>query len=329
MQASGRVAALESATSLSVPSASGASRPQAVVALVASILAIATAIATLRVHAFVTSIDLPAHDAPLPAVRAMSDLRPVEVTMTTPSWTKVRATVTIDQLRTDHPLWRQMHFDDWDRIAPPFRRAGLAAMIRAHATVLTSGPRLWRDMTAADWDRIPQPIRAMAYLRMIWHWARVEAVGVEFGLQPEMLAQTIAAIVMTESWFEHRAVNQNAWGNRDLGLGQCSDYCRDTIDEMATRGEIAIAPSEADYFNPWVATRLTTIWFERELGRTEGDIDLAIRAYHRGLDAALDDKGTMYHTRVVRLRERYIRTQGTSDSWRFLARAIRSGAIRP
>lgn len=98
---------------------------------------------------------------------------------------------------------------------------------------------------------------------------------------PERLAQTIAAIVMTESWFEHRAVNQNRWGNRDLGLGQCSDSCRDTIDEMAARGEIGIAPSEADYFNPWIATQVATIWFERELHSADGNVDVAIRAYPR------------------------------------------------
>ena len=181
-------------------------------------------------------------------------------------------------------------------------------------------------MTATDWDVIPQPIRAMTYLRMIWHWARAEGVGVEFGMSPERLAQTIAAIVMTESWFEHRAVNQNRWGNRDLGLGQCSDYCRDTIDEMAARGEIGIAPSEADYFNPWIATQVATIWFERELHGAAGDVDLAIRAYHRGLDAALDDRGTVYHARVIRLRERYIRTQRASESWRFLVRAVNAAA---
>jgi hypothetical protein len=297
--------------------------------LLASILAIAAAVAILRVHTFVTSIQLPALEAPPSAVRAMSDLRPVEVAMTTPSWTKVHSTVTVDALRTDHRLWRQMHVDDWDKVAKEFRYIGLTAMIRAHTTVLAGGPRLWRDMTPGDWDRIPQPIRAMAYLRMIWYWARLERVGVEVGLRPESLAPTIAAIVMTESWFEHRAVNQNAWGNRDLGLGQCSDYCRETIAEMAARGEIDLAPSEADYFNPWIATRLTTIWFERELHHTAGDVDLAIRAYHRGLSAALDERGTAYHARVVRLRERYIRTQRASDSWRFLVHAIRSGAVHP
>jgi hypothetical protein len=284
------------------------------------------AAALVQVHVFVSFITLPARSGAPDAVRAMSDLRPVQVTMTTPSWTKVRATVTVDLLKTDHRLWRQMHFDDWDRIAPEVRDIGLAAMFRAHAAVLESGPRRWRAMTATDWDVIPQPIRAMACLRMIWHWARAEGVGIEFGLSPERLAQTIAAIVMTESWFEHRAVNQNRWGNRDLGLGQCSDYCRDTIDEMAARGEIGIAPSEADYFNPWIATQLATIWFERELHGAAGDVDLAIRAYHRGLDAALDDRGTVYHTRVVRLRERYIRTQRASESWQFLVRAVNAAA---
>jgi hypothetical protein len=328
MHALGRTAAVESRMPRAAQSALPSRLARGVVVPVACLVLLAAAVALVRVHIFVTSIDLPAHGAPPSPVRAMSDLRPVGVTMTTPSWTKVRATVTVDDLRTDHVLWRQMHFDDWDRVAPPFRRLGLAAMFRANAAVVTGGPRLWRGMTAADWDRVPQPIRAMAYLRMIWYWARAEDAGVEFELQPEILAQTIAAIVMTESWFEHRAVNQNAWGNRDLGLGQCSDYCRDTIGEMAARGEIGITPSDADYFNPWIATRLTTIWFERELHRAAGDVDLAIRAYHRGVDAAFDDKGTVYHTRVVRLRERYIRTQSASDSWRFMVRAIRSGAIQ-
>lgn len=73
-------------------------------------------------------------------------------------------------------------------------------------------------------------------------------------------------------------------------------------------------------------TRKRREWLEYDAA---GDVDLAIRAYHRGLDAALDDKGTVYHTRVVRVGERYIRTQRASDSWRLLARTIRSGAVQP
>ena len=144
----------------------------------------------------------------------------------------------------------------------------------------------------------------MAYLRMVWHWARNEEVGVEFGLEPTRTAQAIAAIVMAESWFEHRAMNENPFGNRDLGLAQCSDPCRRTIAEMALRGEIDFAPSEQDYFNPWVGTRVATRWFERELARANGDVDLAIRAYHRGLDNAFDAAGDRYVSGVYRRRDR-------------------------
>ena len=120
---------------------------------------------------------------------------------------KVRRTVTVDELKSDFTLWRQMHFNDWDRVPAEIRRPALLAMLRAHQQVLT-GPSRWREMSASDWDEVPQPVRAMAYLRMIWHWAVVEDVGGEFGLQPRVLAQTIGAIVMTESWFEHRATTR-------------------------------------------------------------------------------------------------------------------------
>jgi len=162
----------------------------------------------------------------------------------------------------------------------------------------------------------------MAYLRMIWHWARLEGVGVEFGLVPEQVAQTIGAIVMAESWFEHRAFNQNQWGNRDLGLAQCSDYCREEVAAMVARCELLFRPTEADYFNPWMATRIATVWFRRELRLAEGDVDLATRAYHRGIEHAHDEKGDIYAGRVQQLRDRYIRAQGKSETWRFLVREI-------
>ncbi len=285
-----------------------------------------TLVGIYRLYVFVTSREIPQRPPVLSPLSVLSDLRPVVVTMTTPAFTKVRETVTMDAIRADHRLWRQMHFADWDAVPQPVRDSGLRAMVRAYAHVF-KGPALWRTMTAADWDEIPQPVRAMAYLRMIWYWALAEDVGAEFGLEPSGLAQTIGAIVMAESWFEHRAVNEKAWGNRDLGLAQCSDHCRETIDAMAVEGAIGFAPSDADYFEPWIAARVATVWFERELHRAGGDVDLAIRAYHRGITVAADEtdeKGTTYHARVIRLRERYIRTQQASESWRFLTRAIAS-----
>ena len=271
-------------------------------------------------HRFVTSPDVPVPIHPPSPLTSVSDRRPVSVTTTTPAWRKVRLSTTADGLRSDHVLWRQMHFDDWDHVPVPLREEALSLMIRANREVF-EGPRLWRTMRPSRWDVVPQPIRAMSYLRMIWYWARYERVGVEFGFEPEDLAPTIAAIVMAESWFEHRAVNSNEYG-RDLGLAQCSDFCRDQIVRMALGGEIAFFPIEPDYFNPWTATRIATVWFERELLRSVGNIELAIRAYHRGQDAAMDDRGDAYLQRVLRLRERYIRTQRASPTWAFLAKAI-------
>jgi hypothetical protein len=297
------------------------SRLRPFVALLTIVLVTAAAAAGFaRLHEFVTARDTP-RVAPAPsALNSVVDRRLVAITLTTPAWTKLREVVTVDRLRTDRRLWRQMHVGDWDLVPAAIREPALDNMIHAYAAVF-EGPRRWRRMAAADWDNVPQPIRAMAYLRMIWHWAAAERVGVEFGLRPRRVAQTIGAIVMAESWFEHRAINENEWG-RDLGLAQCSTFCQRTMAAMALAGAIHFAPSEPDYFNPWVATRVATVWFERELHRAEGDVNLAIRAYHRGIDEAMDERGDAYLARVLRLREQYVREQKASASWRYLARTI-------
>jgi Transglycosylase SLT domain len=159
----------------------------------------------------------------------------------------------------------------------------------------------------------------------VHHWTETRAVGAEFALSPTHVAQAIAAIVMAESWFEHRAFNVNRYGNRDLGLAQCSDYCRRTIAAMAAAGELPFSPSEADYFDPRIGSYIATVWFERELRRADGDVSLAIRSYHRGLRAAMDEKGDLYLSKVERLRDRYIRTQGASPSWAYLTARIAAG----
>lgn len=294
-----------------------------VAAFVGGLLILGLAAAGVAVYRFAADRTAPAPAHPPPdLLRVLSDRRTVPITMTTPSWTKVSEVVTVDRLRTDRTIWRQMHFDDWDGVPRPFREMGLEAMIHAYAP-LFEDRAAWHRMTASDWDQVPQPIRAMVFLRMIWHWARVERLGSEFGMQPDRLAQTVAAIVMTESWFEHRAVNENPWGNRDLGLAQCSDHCREELVKMALEGVIDFLPGPWHYFNPWVATRIATVWFERELLLADGDVDLAIRAYHRGQENAMDERGDVYLARVRRLRERYIRAQTTSPSWKFLTEEIR------
>ena len=292
---------------------------------VSLLLMTAATMAALAVHEFASDRETPAAVQAPTVLASLSDLRPVSVTITTPAWAKVRYTVTAQALRSDFTLWRQMHFNDWDRVPEAIRSPALLAMVRAHEDVL-AGPNTWRVMSPSDWDAVPQPMRAMAYLRMVWYWAVEERIGRTFALEPRVLAQTVAAIVMTESWFEHRAVHENPWGNRDLGLAQCSDYCRDQIAGMSEAGAISFSPTEGDYLNPWIATRVATIWFQRELVNSAGDVALAIRAYHRGQAAAMDEKGDAYLARVRRLREQYIRTQTASASWRLMTRVIEASA---
>ena len=320
MDAIGRVYVLESgpATPPSIRTG-GLNRARVCTAAVT----IGILLAMVRIHISSIHPQAPTPPQSISPLHALSNLRPVLITITTPSWTKEGQVVSVDRLGTDRTLWREMHFDDWDRISRHFREPALLAMIRAYEDVFV-GPAVWSIMTAADWDEIPQPVRSVAYLRMIWHWAAVEAVGAEFGLPVEQMAQTIGAIVMAESWFEHRAINENRWGNRDFGLAQCSDHCRETLAEMAARGDIPFRPVDDAYFNPWTGTRVATVWFERELMRAGGDVDLATRAYHRGLDRAHDEKGDTYLKGVQRLRERYIRAQGQSETWRWLSRELRA-----
>lgn len=280
----------------------------------------AAAVAAVRVYRFVNDpVPVPRVE-PRDPLASLFDTTPVPITLTA-AWQKARRTVPAYQLLRDHTIWQGMHFGDWDGVPPPIRERALTAMIERYERVFT-GPRVWRRMSIHEWDAVPQAIRTMAYLRMVWYWADYEQVGVEFGLEPSRVAQTIGAIVMSESWFEHRAINENQWGNRDLGLAQCSDHCRRVLGEMAEAGEIGFVLSEEDYFDPWVGTRVATVWFKRELGRADGNIDLAIRAYHRGMDAASEGEGQEYAEGVRRRRAKYILRQGAPESWQFLAREI-------
>jgi hypothetical protein len=270
-----------------------------------------------------------ARDAPLVSspdiVEAVTDRRTVRITTTTPDWKTESKVVPLERLGWDPSIWQQMHFGNWDQLPQDVREPALRRMVHVYAPLLRD-PAAWLDMRVEDWDKVPQPIRAVAFLRMAHHWAVSRQPGAEFGLDPVRMGQTVGAIMLAESWFDHRAMHVNAWGNRDMGLAQCSDHCRKTLEDMAVNGEIPFAPTDEEYFDPSIASWVATVWFERELRRSHGDVDRAIRAYHRGQDNAMDEKGTAYLANVLRLRERYVITQRSSESWRFLVGEIASQA---
>ena len=174
-------------------------------------------------------------------------------------------------------------------------------------------------MTPRDWDLVPQPMRGMAFIEMVRYWSGIYQVGAEYGLLRGTVTNTMAAIMITESAFEHRALTINSSGNRDIGVAQASDGTRTALARLHSSGLIDFAPvDEDDYTNPWQGTRVLVLWFAIMLDETGGDLDAAIRAYHRGGPLARTGEGEDYRELVIDRRRRYLRDETASDAWAFL-----------
>jgi hypothetical protein len=257
--------------------------------------------------------------APLPAVREVRlqdlyfDRRPVPLTVTAAA-TKVPHVATRDEVRSDPFLWRRMRVDDWDAVPASIRAEAFEAMLQRYADVLTA-PSAWDRMSAADWDEIPQPIRVMAFRHMAEYWSGYYQVGSAYGIPRRTMADTLSALLMSESWFEHRAVNENRWGNRDLGLAQASDATRERMVVLFHAGVVDVLFADDDYFDPWKATRFVAVWMDLLLDEVYGDLDLAVGAYHRGSARAGDRRGREYLAMVKQRLRRFVRNEGGPAAW--------------
>lgn len=261
-------------------------------------------------------------EPPVPAVagvdiyEALFDVSPVALTITAgPERIPYRGTR--DQVLTDPTLWRRMHLADWNGVPAPLRERAIDAMLSQYR-VLFAAPGLWSHMTAHDWDDVPQPVRVVAYLEMVDYWTHYYAVGASQQIPTAVVADAIAAIIMSESWFNHRATNVDYAGERDFGLAQASAAARERMRRLYDAGEIDVRLEDEDYFNPWAATRFAAIWMSRLLERTRGDLDVAIRAYHRGLSRAFDERGDRYLAAVGDRRSRFILNQAAPAAWDYL-----------
>jgi hypothetical protein len=261
--------------------------------------------------------------APIDIASVFPTPLPVRIA-TTANWLKAPMTVPPAMIVADPRLWRRMHFDDWDTVPPKLRHDGLAAMLEKYRYLLRS-PRDWDRMTASDWDLVPQPIRAIAFMNMMRYWSGYYQVGAGYGLARGTTTNTLNAILMVESWFEHRAVSTSRSGNRDLGLGQASDYARATMTRLFRLGTIDFAPeTDAGYFNPWVASRMTAVWLELMIDEQHGDLDAAIRAYHQGSSQSESEAAERYLSNVLQKRRRFMRDQTGTPSWQLLMKLSRS-----
>lgn len=252
-----------------------------------------------------------------PAVRIReADIRLIQVT-TRRGWQPRPVVVTYETLGTDRLAWEGMFFRDWDRVPRPLRNRALVRMTSRFRRVVDA-PHAWRAMDASDWDGVPQPIRAMAFMNMIARWERCLGIAARYGLAEDAVIARLRSVAMAESWFEHRAVSENANGSSDLGLAQATTATRRILRARSAQGTTDFRLDDEEYFDPLNGSHVLVYWFGLMLDETGGDLDRATRAYHVGSGAAWSGQGAEYLDGVRSLEERFMGTTTPSPSWRLL-----------
>jgi hypothetical protein len=285
------------------------------VAVAASLLVTGSSAIAARAWLEKYSLNPPAV-ARVDLLRAYIDGTPVGVIFSAGD-ERIRVSVSADELLRNISLWRRLHLADWNEVEEPYRSRALDAMLTRYQRVLWN-PQVWDRMDASQWDGVPQPVRIQAFRQMLAYWSGYYDVGGRYGLPPRLLSDSLAAIVMSESWFNHRAFLVNPDQTRDVGLGGASDFARERLRQLYRSGFVDVDLPDEAYLDPWLATRFVAIWMSILLDEADGDLERAVRAYHRGIANADDARGIAYGQTVHQRLNRFIRNQSAPSAWDYV-----------